>query len=81
MISYKDDKIDSLIGDIRPAKIKLFWRILIGKTFPQKMFRFYLLIVILGAVLLYIPTSLQHGYEIYVMKEGVEQDSGRIYTF
>jgi Trk-type K+ transport system membrane component len=45
------------------------------------MFRFYFLVVILGAVLLYLPVSLQHGYEIYAMIGGTEQDSGRAYTF
>jgi hypothetical protein len=64
MINYTGDKTDRLTDDIRPTRLKLFWRILIGKTFPQKMLRFYLVAVILGAVLLYIPQSLEHGYHV-----------------
>lgn len=39
-----------------------FKNIVIGKTIPQKMFRFYFLTIILGAILLYCPFSLVDGY-------------------
>lgn len=40
--------------------------IIFGRTVPQKMFRLYFLFIILGAILLYCPFSLQHGYQIQI---------------
>lgn len=38
---------------------------IIGSTIPQKLFRVYFITIIIGAVLLYLPISLQHGYTKY----------------
>lgn len=43
-------------------KWKKIFRAIIGSTVPQKLFRVYLISIIVGAVLLYLPISLQHGY-------------------
>lgn len=46
-----------------------FWKkvlkIIIGSTIPQRLFRIYFVMIILGGVLLYLPISLQHGYIKY----------------
>lgn len=53
--------------------------IIFGKTIPQKMFRFYLFAIIIGALLLYAPFSLNNG-EYLKYGSDLEVSSGA-YTF
>jgi hypothetical protein len=81
MIHFKNEKSSNLTDEFRLSKTRKFLRFVSGRTFPQKIFRFYLIVVLIGAMFLYLPVSLQHGYNIMNDVDGGAQDSGRTYTF
>ncbi|GHU31825.1 hypothetical protein FACS1894166_04000 [Bacilli bacterium] len=81
----KKDLINRDNNEPRPSRGQLALRIIFGKTMPQKMFRAYLLAIVIGAILLYLPISLQHGHQIYTYQTDTREDSlvpsGKSYTF
>ncbi len=84
LLSKKKDKrkesdIELLNLRKKSTKFNKFMRIVIGRTIPQKMFRIYLLAILLGAILLYIPISLKNNYTIYM--DPLNPDKVRTYYF
>ena len=56
------------------------FRIIVGKTIAQRMFRIYLILILLGASLLYCPFSLTDGkYIVYL--DPMNEKFSRAYTF
>jgi H+/Cl- antiporter ClcA len=42
---------------------------LVGKTIPQRIFRLYLLAIIIGAALLFTPIALKNGYQMFTIDD------------
>lgn len=51
-------------------RLKLIRRIILGSTISQILFRCYLLIIIIGSVLLYVPISLQQHGQMVIANNG-----------